>query len=174
MLRKLLQRSIDSREYCDALLVRYPERGFESYPEEQQNIYRWMALQKRTAFPADIDATLIRSTDTDWSWITLDGVPSRFCSMDDANTPDSRPVAQTKVSGTIGRNLIRITSLPESGFIRISPEMPELDLESPFTVRIGSGSEKYEFEPSVRDLLDDFRVYRDRMRLCYMRIPISR
>ncbi|MFY9257008.1 MAG: alpha/beta hydrolase [Fuerstiella sp.] len=174
LLRKLLQRSIDSREYCDALLVRYPERGFESYPEEQQNIYRWMALQKRTAFPADIDATLIRSTDTDWSWITLDGVPSRFCSMDDANTPDSRPVAQTKVSGTIGRNLIRITSLPESGFIRISPEMPELDLESPFTVRIGSGSEKYEFEPSVRDLLDDFRVYRDRMRLCYMRIPISR
>jgi len=174
LMRKLLQRAAASREHSDVIFVRYPERGFESYPEELPNLFRWMTLQRRTAFPDQIDATVVRSTDTDWSWLGLETIPSRFASLDAAGTPETRPLTHAKVSASISRNLIRITSIPSDGFVRISPSLPEIDINEPIVIRVGSNLKKVTFEPSIRDLLNDFRIYRDRSRLCFMKVPIQK
>ena len=174
LMRKLFHRSTTSREFSDVIFARYSERGFESYAEELPNLFRWMTLQRRTPFPANIDATVLRSTDTDWSWLSLDAIPSRFTSMDSASTPEVRPATQASVSAEVRRNLIRITSIPTNGFIRISPRLPAVDLETPIVIRVGSSVQKLEFEPSIRDMLDDFQIYRDRSRLCYMKVHIQK
>ena len=159
--------------YCNAMLVTYPERGFESYAEELPDLFAWMDLQRRPAYPDRIEATTFRSTDTSWFWLELNGIPERFVSLDDPGTPEDRPEREGHIEAEINGNLIRIKTLPGDGALRLSPEIPELDLGEPIRISKGGRLQRVEYEPSLRDLMDDFRVRRDRARLCFMKVPID-
>lgn len=163
-------------EYCNAMVVSYPERGVESYAEEFPQLFEWMAVQKRSA-PSDwIDATTVRSTDLSWGWIGMDSIEPRFTSLDEPLSPDDRPESEGHVQAEINQkaNAIRIRSLPGNGFVRLSPDIPELDLaKTVVVIRSGNRPQQIDYQPSLLDLLEDFRERRDRSRFYFMKVAIG-
>ena len=107
-------------------------------------------------------------------WLELDDIPERFCSLDEPNQFDDRPSSPGGVSALITNNLLRIQQLPSTGAVRISPELPHLDLNEPISLRYGARTERIDYKPSERDMLEDFRERRDRQRLCYMKVLIRK
>lgn len=165
------------RQYSDLLFVRYDDRGYESFPEELPNLFRWMAFQRRASLPDRIDATVLRSTDSSWYWLTLDEIPERFWRLEQPSTWRDSPSSAVQVEATInGRgNLIRLKRLPSSVTLRLSANLPGVDLTKPITViGVDGRRQTIEFAPSTRDLLDDFRERRDRKQLCLMKVAIER
>lgn len=159
--------------YCNAMLAMYPERGFESYAEELPDILEWMNLQRRPQYSDRIDATTLRSTDQSWFWLELNKIEDKYIGLDDPSTPEDRPEHQGKVDAEINGNLIRVRSLPALAFLRLGPICPEIDLEQPIRISRSSRIQKIDYEPSLRDLLDDFRNRRDRSRPCFMKVPVD-
>lgn len=177
LLRKLFDRvpSTGRVEYCNAMLASYPERGFESYVEELPNLFQWMSLQTRPEYSDRISAATLKSTDRSWYWLELDSIADRFVSMDEPSTYDDAPSGNGRVEAEINGNLVRIRSLPGDATLRLSPDLPEVNLGEPIRIlRSGSRSQKIDYKPSTRDLLEDFRLRRDRARLCYMKVPVGR
>lgn len=179
LLRKLFRRSPETKQHSDVLFARYRERGFEPFSEELPKLFDWMEVHRRDPHPADIDSTILRSSDSSWWWIQLQDIPSRFHCLDAANTAESRPTdvagrVPGSLSVSVSKNLIRFTSLPADGYIRLSPEMPGIDLEQSLNIRVGRKSQKIDYRPSIRDMLEDFYENRDRERLSYMKIPIAK
>lgn len=175
VLRKIFTR-VPSRGrllYCNAVLALYPERGFESYAEELPDIFEWMEKQRRPDWSDRINATVLRSTDQSWFWLELGRISERYISLDDPGTPEDRPENHGQVDAEINGNSIRIRSLPGPAELRLSPTVPELDLELPIRISRTGRSQRVEYRASIRDLLDDFRERRDRTRLCFMKVPIE-
>jgi pimeloyl-ACP methyl ester carboxylesterase len=175
LLKRLFRRSDANREFCDVLFVRYAERGFESYAEELPNLFRWFNVQSRPQLPKKIDAKVLRTTDLRWFWLELDSLPERFAQFEYPTSYDDRPGGATgNIDAGINGNYIRITSLPsKNAAIRLSPDIPGLDVEQKITIRVaGRNAQVERYAASVRDLLDDFRKHRDRARLCYMKIHL--
>lgn len=163
--------------YNDVLFARYDDRGFESYAEELPNLFLWLNLQRRRGLPDRIDAAVMRSTDSSWFWLGLSEVSDRSRSLEKPTTWQHVPTSNMSVAGEINGagNLIRLTSLPGNAIVRLSPNLPEIDLAKPITIRNVRGrDEKVDYVPSTRDLLDDFRDRRDRKRLCFMKVPLTR
>ena len=177
LLRKLFSRVPATGRvlYCNALLTLYPERGFESYAEELPDIFRWMQLQRRPEFTDRLDVTTMRSTDLSWGWLELESIPQRFVSLDGPNTPEDRPETDGHVEASVseGGNLIRIKALPGNGWLRVSEAIPKLDLQKPIKILSSGRTQRFDFKPSTRDMLEDFRTRRDRTRLCFMKVPIK-
>ncbi|MCP4508439.1 MAG: hypothetical protein GY826_18870, partial [Fuerstiella sp.] len=175
LLKRLFRRSDANREFCDVLFVRYAERGFESYAEELPNLFRWLNVQARPVLPKKIDAKVLRSTDLRWFWLEIDSLPQRFAQFEYATRYDDGPQGTPgSIDAQINGNYIRITSMPaKDAAIRLSPHIPGLDLEQKVTIRVaGRNAQVERYVASVRDMLDDFRMYRDRSRLCYMKIRL--
>ena len=82
LLTKLMKRSDESHQFCDAMIVKYLNRGPEIYFEEADDVFAWMAVHRRDRFPEMINADILRSTDLSWSWVQLDSVPSQFTKLD--------------------------------------------------------------------------------------------
>jgi len=165
----------DRREFSDVLFVRYDERGFESFAEERVNLFRWLNFQRRKQLPEVIDATVLRSTDTNWFWLKLNSVPMSNISLDEPSTWNDRPRRNGTVSAKISGNLVRLSSLPDDATLYLSPELPGLDVRQSVTVvSVRGKSQKITYTPRLRDMLEHFREWRDRERLCYMTVPVSR
>ena len=176
-LRKMFmaKRSIGRIDYCNAMLSQFPERGFESYAEELDDIFKWMDLQQRGPMPRHIDVTTLRSTDVSWWWLQMRSIDDRFTTMDGINEVDDIPETRGRIEVDAGpNNYIRIDKLPGKAIVRLSPEIPELDLEKQIRIRRGSRTQRVSYEPSVRDMLEDFRERRDRGHLCYMKVVVER
>lgn len=178
LLRRLFTRSPETRQYPDVLYTRYRERGFESFSEEVPRLFEWMALQKRQV-PKQIEATILRTTDRDWSWLSLEEIPGRFACLDAPTNYSARPAdtpgtTPGSLSAKMTGNFFRLASLPSNGYLRLSPDLPDIDLQKPITLRVGAKSIKVDYEPSVQDLLSDFYVHRDRSRFCYMKVPFRK
>ena len=157
------------------MLSQFPERGFESYAEELDDIFKWMDLQQRGPMPRHIDVTTLRSTDVSWWWLQMRSIDDRFTTMDGINEVDDIPETRGRIEVDAGpNNYIRIDKLPGKAIVRLSPEIPELDLEKQIRIRRGSRTQRVSYEPSVRDMLEDFRERRDRGHLCYMKVVVER
>ncbi len=164
-------------QYSDLLFVRYDDRGYETFPEELPNLFRWLAFQRRAALPDRIDAAVLRSTDTSWYWLTLDEIPERFQRLEQPTTWRDSPSSVVQVEATVSgkANLIRLKRLPSNATLRLSANLPDIDLTKPITViSVDGRRQTVEFQPSTRDLLDDFRERRDHKQLCLMKVLIAR
>lgn len=164
-------------QFSDALFVRYDERGFESYAEEQISLFRWLNLQQRSSLPDRIDAAAMRSTDTSWYWLEMAEMPIRNRVLEKPSTWEDKPAGAGHIAAEISgsANLIRLRNMPSDAMLRLSPELPGLDLTKPITVmKVNGRRQTVDYAPSTRDLLDDFRDRRDRRQLCFMKVPVSR
>lgn len=176
-LRKMFmaKRSVGRIDYCNAMLSQFPERGFESYASELTDIFKWMDLQNRGQMPEHIDVTTLRSTDVSWWWLQMSSIDDRFATMDGINEVDDVPETRGRIEVDAGpNNYIRIDKLPGKAVVRLSPEIPGMDLGKEIRIRRGSRSQRVTYEPSVRDMLEDFRERRDRKHLCFMKVVVER
>lgn len=179
LLRTLFKRNVRTRKYVDTVFVKYRERGFEAFGEEVPRLFQWMALQRRPWFGVELEATILRSTDSNWSWLELNEIPERFACLDPPNSYTTNPKqipgkTPGRLSARITNNYVRLMNLPSSGFLKLSPELTEIDFEKPISVRTGTRARSVNYEPSVGDLLDDYYRFRDRLRLCYMKVPVRK
>jgi hypothetical protein len=62
LLTKLMKRSDDSHQFCDAMIVKYLNRGPEIYFEEADDVFAWMGVHRRDRFPEKINADILRSS----------------------------------------------------------------------------------------------------------------
>jgi pimeloyl-ACP methyl ester carboxylesterase len=177
LVEKLFKRHAvrDRMQYSDLLFVRYDDRGYEPFTEEFPNLFRWLGFQRRAALPDRIDAAVMRSTDNSWYWLTLDEIPARHQRLEKPTTWRESPGSAVRVVAQISGagNLIRLQRMPANATLRLSANVPQLDLSKPITViSVDGRKQTVEFDPSTRDLLDDFRERRDRQQLCLMKVPI--
>lgn len=168
---KLFQRDT-RRQYLDVVLINYTGRGFEPYSEAFEEIFEWMQLQRRTSPPEKIVAKALRSSDRHWYWLDLEPLPTSLATMDDGGDALTKPRKAAAISAETTATGFRLQSVPIGGFIRLLQGTPAEKLEGSISVIKGGRSKKVTFQPSARDLLEDFAIHRDRKRLCLMRIPI--
>ncbi|MCH2202199.1 MAG: hypothetical protein MK102_09520 [Fuerstiella sp.] len=173
LLKRLFRRVDSTRGYCNVLLARYPNRGFESYHEEAPSIFEWMSTTYRNPWPEFVECRMMRSTDLSWYWVRLDSIPERFQTLELPTTvtdPVSRYV--TLEAKLQKNNSIRITA-PGRGVVLLSPDMPNFDTDSKISIQARGPDKRVEFQPSVRDMLDEYTRTGERIRLCHMRVPFG-
>ncbi|MEZ6063863.1 MAG: hypothetical protein R3C19_26245 [Planctomycetaceae bacterium] len=175
LLRKLFLRSSGDRKMLDVLLVRYPGRGFESFYEESPRLFEWMRLHRRTTNPDQLrDITLLRTTDRSWYWLQLDSIPDDQVSLDAANTHEETPEHTASLNAWLtANNGVQIRTMPGPGSVKLSPDLPGIDINKQIVIVSGGRRTRVDYKPSLRDLLDEFRSTADRKRLCFMKIPVS-
>jgi len=175
LLTRLLKRMEVYEQHCNMVLVRYPNRGFESFGEEVPAAFEWMEETRRNPWPQLISADTMRSSDLSWHWLQLDSLPPRFQALE---TPT--PVEQrVRSNGTVRArqtpgNGFDIRTAPANGCVLLSPEMPGLDVSKEIRVRARSRTRRVEFRPSVRDLLEHYAETGERIRQCHMKVAFRR
>ena len=171
---KLFRRDSTTRRIANAVFVLYPNRGFESYFEELHSVFQWMALHRRVTFPEKIDAAILRSTDTSWSWLELADVPQQFTELDSASNWNDSNFRSGAVSAELTRsNGIIITRSPSSNVtIKLAPGMPGINLDKPVTLRSGRERTTVSYDPKLTDMLEELYNTGERQRLCFMRVSL--
>ena len=171
LFRSLFRRGEEIQVWFDATFVKYPDHGAEAYAEEADDLFRWFQLYRRQAWPKRVHARLLRSTDLDWGWVELGGLPKQFGQLDapsDASQDGFRPA--TLDARMSSANVFRIESAPAEVTLYISPEIPEIDLSKPIRIVEGRKDRRIDYQPSVIHLLERLYQTGDRKRLCFMRI----
>ena len=173
LLSRLFRQS-KQRTFSDAMFVKYPERGFESYFEEVPSIFEWMERYERPGYPDRIEAVTTRSTDTDWSWLQLRNIQPRFVSLDAAHAWSETPRGTGTLSARLtDANGIILRSLPGEATIRLNPAMPGIDVQKPIVVLSGRHRETINYKPDIQHMLEVFRETGDRDRLCFMQFDVK-
>jgi len=175
LLSRLFRRVAAVRRYCNVILVRYPDRGFESFREELPSIFEWMNSTVRDPWPSTIACRVMRSTDLSWHWIRLDSLPDRFQTLEQPTTATDTVARYAPLEASLSRNNgIRISTAPAGGFLLLAPEMPGIDPARKIAIRGKGTDERIEFHPSVRDLLDEYAKTGERNRLIHMKVQFGR
>ena len=175
LLKRLFTRISGIKRFCNVMLVRYPERGFESFSEELPAIFEWMNSTVRDPWPTEINGRTMRSTDLSWGWLRLNSLPERFQTLEAPTTPtDSIPRYATVEASLAKNNAIRISKAPSGGVILLSSEMPGIDPAKKVSIRGKGADKRIEFRPSVRDMLDEYARTGERSRLVQMKVPFGR
>ncbi len=173
LLSRLMLRNTATQAACDILFVKYPERGFEMFAEESPHVFEWMKLAKRTTFPEQLNAQLLRSTDLSWSWIQLTNLPERYAQLDGPTQWADEGFKPAELEARLSNNnILRISAAPSPVTLRLSPEMPVIDLQKPLIVVSGREKTVINFRPAFSDMLEELRLTGDRKRLCYMKVPL--
>lgn len=168
---KLFRRGEEIKSWFDVMFVKYPDRGAESFPEEADDIFQWMARYERRKFHEHIHARLLRSTDLDWGWIQLDSLPPQFAALDPPTTPDQDAFRPATLNARLGdRNVIVVESAPADFSILLAPDLPGIDFSKPIRIVKGRIDKRIDYQPSVMDMLEQLYRTGDRSRLCYMRV----
>jgi len=173
LFNKLLKRADDTGKFCDAMIVKYPNRGPESYLEEADDIFRWMDVHRRERFPEKIFADILRSTDLSWSWVQLNSIPSQFTKLDAPSNASDDGFRPAQLSAHRTKTGFAVTRCPgTSCSVLISPDMPAFDIQKPCLVTNGSKRETVNYDPSIRVMLEQVRLNGDRSRLWFMKIDL--
>lgn len=175
LFRKLLLRVSRGNPAPNALLVRYRERGFESYIEEAPSIFEWMSVTQRNPWPEYFAGEALRSTDLHWHWVQFDSLPARLQNLEGPSTSTETVKRGATVHAQImPSNGVTILKMPSGGSVQISPDMPGFDPNKEFFVRTGRKRITVDWEPSVRDLLEHYANTGERERQCFMKVRFDR
>jgi len=175
LLKRLFTRISGIKRFCNVVLVRYPERGFESFSEELPAIFEWMNSTVRDPWPTKIRGRTMRSTDLSWGWLRLNSLPERFQTLEAPTTStDSIPRYANIEASLAKNNAIRISKAPSGGVILLSSEMPGIDPTKKISIRGKGADQRIEFRPSLRDMLDEYARTGERSRLVQMKVPFGR
>lgn len=174
---KFFRRDEEMKTDYDAIFVKYPSRGFESYFEEADDIFDWMAIHKRNVWSEKVYAKLTRSTDLHWSWLKLASLPPQFVQLDDptVSTDDKFRSPPELVVRRDDKNLVRIVKSAQTQItLMLSPEMPGLDVNKPIRIANGPKSYSVDYDGDVGHLLEELYETGDRSRLCFMKIEVKK
>jgi pimeloyl-ACP methyl ester carboxylesterase len=172
---KLFKRDDEMRIGYDVVFVKYPYRGLERYTEELQGIFEWMGRQRRVRYPEKVYGRLLRSTDLHWSWVRLAQLPEQFAQLDAPSNPLDGQYRPTELNVRRDeKNFIRIKAAPSDVTLLLSPEIPELDVNSPIKIHTGRKTIVVDYKSDISHLLEELYNTGERSRLCYMRLDVQR
>ncbi len=158
----------------DAMVVMYRGRGREYFPEELPRMFEWMNLAShvRKDTPDQINTTTMREGDTFFWWLELDGLKAGTA-INPVLWEQAERIRGKLVTASIGaENQIRISQGPTERFtVWLRPGMG-LDLNKRVTVRYRSRRVDYEFDRSLKVLLEDARQRADRKRPFWAKVVI--
>jgi len=168
---KLFRRGEEIQIWFDATFIKYPDHGAEAYAEEADDIFRWFQMYRRQSYPKRLHARLLRSTDLDWGWAELNGLPQQFAQLDAPSQPDKDDFRPATLDARVSSaNVIRIESAPAGVTLYLSPEIPDIDIAKPIRIIEGRKDRRIDYQPSVTHMLERLYQTGDRRRLCFMRI----
>jgi len=174
ILTKLMKRSDDSGQFCDAMIVKYLNRGPERYYEEADDVFAWMAVHRRDRFPEKIHADILRSTDLSWSWVQLESVPAQFTKLDAPSQPGDDGFHPARLKARRTSKYFAVEAAPgKACSVLLSPEMPDFDIQQPYIVSKGSKRVTVNYDPDIRVLLEQVRLTGDRSRLWFMKVDLK-
>ncbi len=174
ILTKLMKRSDDSGQFCDAMIVKYLNRGPERYFEEADDVFAWMAVHRRDRFPEKIYADILRSTDLSWSWVQLESVPAQFTKLDAPSQASDDGFHPARLKARRTSKYFAVEAAPgKACSVLLSPEMPDFDIQQPYIVSKGSKRVTVNYNPDIRVLLEQVRLTGDRSRLWFMKVDLS-
>ncbi len=174
LLTKLMKRSDESHQFCDAMIVKYLNRGPEIYFEEADDVFAWMDVHRRERFPENINADILRSTDLSWSWVQLDSIPSQFTKLDAPSrfSDDGFRPARLKARRTSKHFAIE-ASPGDRCTVMLSPEIPDFDIQQPYLISKAGKRVTVHYDPDIRVLLEQVRLTGDRSRLWFMKVEMK-
>ena len=174
ILTKLMKRSDDSGQFCDAMIVKYLNRGPERYFEEADDVFAWMAVHRRDRFPEKIYADILRSTDLSWSWVQLESVPAQYTKLDAPSQPGDDGFHPARLKARRTSKYFAVEAAPgKACSVLLSPEMPDFDIQQPYVISKGSKRVTVNYDPDIRVLLEQVRLTGDRSRLWFMKVDLS-
>ena len=144
----------------DATYVEYFGRGRELYAEEVPRILDWFERHRRTPFPQEIDARVLRPAAARKWWAEAGRLPA---SVLEAGRNPGRGRANTVTidAEARGGNLIVVRCAAKPVTVWLSPEL--VDYAAEVDVRINGRRARRGFlEPEIGPLLDDLRRRADR------------
>lgn len=149
--------------YCD-----YKTRGYESYHEEQERIFQWMQLQRRSSLSElkEWEASTLRLTDDRFYWLDASGLRQDLFPVDPFQGRKKTIYAKARLGNQI------YVQVPGTGAtIWLSPEL--IDFSERVEVRLNSRRTRPDFvQPSIRTLLTRLRETGDRQRLYWAKIEL--
>ena len=174
LLTKLMKRFDESGQFCDAMIVKYLNRGPEPYFEEADDVFAWMAVHRRDRFPEKIYADILRSTDLNWSWVQLESVPAQFTKLDAPSQPNDDGYRPARLKARRTSKYFAVEAAPgKACSVLLSPEIPDFDIQQPYLISMGSKRVTVNYDPDIRVLLEQVRLTGDRSRLWFMKIDLS-
>jgi pimeloyl-ACP methyl ester carboxylesterase len=174
LLSKLMKRSDESHQFCDAMIVKYLNRGPEIYFEEADDVFEWMAVHKRERFPENINADILRSTDLSWSWIQLDSIPSQFTKLDAPSRFSDDGFRPARLKARRTSKYFAIEASPgDHCTVMLSPEIPNFDIQQPYLISKGRTRVTVHYDPDIRVLLEQVRLTGERSRLWFMKVEMN-
>ncbi|TWU41987.1 alpha/beta hydrolase [Novipirellula artificiosorum] len=150
----------------DAMVVMYRGRGREFFYEEVPRMFEWMRLpaHRRAEMPVDIEAVTMRQSDNFFWWLEI-GPFKPGISIDPQLWDQADRLLAVPVSASIGNgNQLRIIQVPSDYFTLWLRPMRDLDLTQPIKIRYRSRSIPFDFDGSLKVMLEDSRRRADRKR----------
>lgn len=145
----------------DATYVEYRGRGHEHFSDEIIRIFEWMAMKKRTFFPAEIEAVSLRPWDNFFWWVEMAGQPPRTIVLPDDWPPPKGSSPLSITAKTTPGNSIVVRCGAADVTIWLSPEF--IDFRQPATVTLnGRRLFRGEIIPDPDVMLEDLRLRGDR------------
>jgi predicted esterase len=149
----------------DAMVVMYRGRGREYFYDEIHRLFEWMQLpaNKRREIPRDIEAATMRNGDQFFWWLEL-GELKPDVAIDPILWDQAKRIRAGKISASIGNgNQIRIAGPTEQFKVLLRPQ-PGIDLNDEVIVRYGSRPRRFQYDGSLKGMLEDARQRADRKR----------
>lgn len=164
----------------DILVCQYIGRVHEHFQEEIENLFRWMKVQRRRQPPTDFKCQTYRPWDNFFWWVEIDEVDSKNTILPEEwisakpETPDgkNKPAAIVDVgftkNATTGNYVVRLRSPAARATVWLSGQ--QFDLTKKFKI----AGVSVDVEPSVKTLLEDVRLRRDRQHPFRARVDLFR
>lgn len=149
----------------EAIVVMYRGRGREYFYDEIHRLFEWMQLpaNKRREIPRDIETVTMRSGDQFFWWLEL-GELKPDVAIDPILWDQAERIRAGKISASIGNgNQIRISGPAEQFKVLLRPQ-PGIDLNDEVVIRFGSRPRRFQYDGSLKGMLEDVRQRADRKR----------
>ena len=154
----------------DMIYCEYKDRGYESYYEETEKIFKWMELQRRASLSelTEWDAYTLRSSEDGFYWVESRGIKEELFPTDVWTRPRKKKFsARVSPGGTI-----RINGPVHGATVWLAPEIFDFDDKC----KISLNSRRYAYrdfvKPSIKAMLEHFREHADTGRLYWAKIEI--
>lgn len=161
-----------ARRNEDVIVCEYRNRGFESFYSEIHNVFDWMGFQERKPMPAEFEAVTIRPEDNTLFWVEAFDFPEFLDKQHFAGDARSRRLRNVEFSLRVSpTNAIQVR---RAGSKEMTLRLMDgvVDFSKPIRLDGRRRGQRIDPAPAVDDVLEDYRIYRDRSRIALQRAAL--
>lgn len=160
--RYLKSNNDELKTISDITFVEFQGRGFETFGDEIQRLFDWMARKQRV-FPKQIECVSLRPWDNFFWWLEAEGLPQKSMVVP-GNWPPATNVRPARIEGRrLATNKVTVNTQADRVTVWLSPEL--VDFSQPLVVEVNGRAispKDRTVRPDVNVLLEDARARADR------------